>query len=83
MELFQFLTDEHLRISGIKTLDSCFKVRKEVKFRFLKVISQNAVEISEYFYQNVYRKICKSMFEDFKLNVDYDSSYLKILNCNF
>ena len=83
MQLFQFLTDEHLRISGIKTLDSCFKVRKEGKFRILKVISQNAVEISEYFDQDVSRKICKSMFEDFKPNVDYDNSYLKILNCNF
>ena len=68
MQLLQFLTDEHLRISGKKKFDSCFKVRKEVKFRFIKVTYQNAVELSEYFDQTFNGKICKSMFQDFEPN---------------
>lgn len=47
MYLFNFVTDEHLNISGIENLESCFKIRHEIKLEFLKFVSPD-VEMSEY-----------------------------------
>lgn len=44
MYLFDFVTDEHLNISGIENLESCFKIRHEIKLEFLKFVSPDVVK---------------------------------------
>lgn len=39
--------------------------------------------MSNFFNENVNGDVFKQMFDDFKPNIDYNDSYLKILNFDF
>ena len=83
MQLLHFLTDHYHRNKDIKELGTYFKIRKELKFKYFKIICQEVVEMSNFFNRSVNGNVFKQMFNDLKPNIDYNDSYLKILNLNF
>ena len=81
-ELIYFLTRYYLRVNN-KNLEECHKMREKCKFNFVKIVFQQAVEMFEFFNQNVDVDVFRTTFENFKPKIDYYNAYLKILNSHF
>ena len=79
----EFLFEKYLEINEFNSISNCKKIKTRMRFYFLKILTEIAVEFYCYLNQSCNGDVFVEIFNSFSPSRDYKSSYFKILNCNF